>query len=324
MNDLLFRGGKIRIPLYLNSQNTDIGATFDFVRLPTEVYSASPTNDVNGISVNKSWNFDLGELTLESYVGTTDTYSRLSSYNYPPLTSNARFIPLEINLYGGVLTFQHEEHLFRVGVHDTYSHRTDGGKMLITYPYVPITSKFGYYQVDNKALAGPGIPERNQVHSFLYSFGVDLSLGNGFRLTSEYVRREMRDILIGFDTQGEYIALLKSFGDWTPYISLAHLQSTDRVLNLYNTLENNRVPTAMLNGATINASQRAAATRIAAFDQTTWALGTSYQLTPSSKLKAEWAITKTGTVSSFIDVPINDNSGDKLINVFSFSYNVVF
>lgn len=323
-NDWLFRGGRLRIPLYLNSQNTDIGETYDFARLPTEVYSTAPTTDINGLSVSKTWNLFNSEVVLDGYVGTTNTHSRLGNYDYPPLTGTSIFIPLEINLYGAALTFQHEEHSIRFGIHDTYSHRTDGGKFIVTFPFVPITSKAGFFQVDDNALPGPGIPVINQLHSTLYTVGTDLALGNGFRFMGEYVRRAMRDIVIGPDSQAGYIALLKTFGNWTPYVSMSHLQSTDRTLDLFNRLNNNRLPKIVPNSALINASQRAAAARISAYDQTTWALGTSYQIDAYSKLKAEWALTKTGTASSFIDLPVNADSSDQMINVFSLSYSVVF
>ena len=323
-NDLLFRGGRVRIPLYLNSQNTDIGATFDFARLPIEVYATSPTTDIDGLSAGKTWNVGGGELTLDGYVGTTDTYSRLASYDYPPLFAKAGFLPLKINLYGAALTFQHNDSIFRVGVHDTYSHRADGGKMVVTFPFVAVAPNIGYYQVDNQAMPGPGIPDVFQLHSFLYTAGASVDVGYGFRVMGEYVRREMRDIVIGPDSQGGYLALLKSFGDWTPYVSVAHLQSTGRTLDLYNRLNDNRLPAVVPNVPLFNASQRAGAARIAAYDQTTWALGASYQLNPTTKLKTEWAITQTGDASSFVDVPSGEDSGNRLINVFSFSYNVVF
>ena len=38
-NDWLFRLGRVRVPLYLNSENMEVGATFDFARLPAEVYT---------------------------------------------------------------------------------------------------------------------------------------------------------------------------------------------------------------------------------------------------------------------------------------------
>ena len=323
-NDLLFRGGRIRIPLYLNSQNTDIGATFDFARLPAEVYSASPTTDIDGLSASKTWDLDYGELSLEAYVGTTDTHFRIGSYNYPPLISGPYYTPMQANLFGAALTFQHHDNLFRIGAHDIYSFRTDGSKFVNTFPFVALSPDIGYYQVDDQQLSGPGVSKVFQLHSTLYSVGADIDLGYGFRVMGEYMRREMTDIVIGPDSQGAYVAILKSLGSWTPYISMAHLQSTDRVLNLYNGLKNNSVPSFIPNAALINASQRAAAATVSAYHQTTWALGTSYQINPTSKLKAEWAVTNTEDASSLIDVPEGGNTGNKLINVFTFSYNVVF
>ncbi len=322
-NDLLFRGGRLRIPFYLNTQNTDIGATFDFARLPVEIYSTSPTTDIDGVSASKTWNFGENELTLDGYVGTTKTSIRNNSFNYPPIQSPVTYFPVSIDLFGAALTFQHEESIFRIGVHDTYLQSTHNHKFFIAPPFVQVAPNVGYYRVDER-LAGPEIPTIFQIHSFLYTAGVDIALGDGFRVMGEYMRREVRDVLIGPDTEGEYVALLKSYGAWTPYISVAHLQSTDRVLDLYRKLKNTTVPELMLNSQLINLSQKAAAATILGYDQTTWAIGTSYQLTPTSKLKAEWAITQTGDVSSFIDPPINGDTGDKLINVFSFSYNVVF
>ena len=54
------------------------------------------------------------------------------------------------------------------------------------------------------------------------------------------------------------------------------------------------------------------------------ALRTSYRVSPTSKVKAEWARTQTGDVSSFVDAPSGGESGHKVINVFSLSYNFVF
>src|SRR5574343_1142659 len=38
-DDWLIRAGKIRLPMMLNTENSDVGPTYDFVRLPLEVYS---------------------------------------------------------------------------------------------------------------------------------------------------------------------------------------------------------------------------------------------------------------------------------------------
>ena len=68
-NDWLFRAGKQRIPLYLYSQTLDVGVTYDFARLPTEMYSISPNNDLVGLSFSKSWGLADGELVLDAYWG---------------------------------------------------------------------------------------------------------------------------------------------------------------------------------------------------------------------------------------------------------------
>lgn len=322
-NDLLFRGGRLRVPLYMNSQNVDIGATFDFARLPAEVYFTSPLNNFDGLSMNKTWDTSIGEFNFEGYVGTLEPYFRVAPYNYGVLRSNAYYMPVRTNAYGGALTFQREENIFRIGIHDTYSTRLDGGVMREDLPFIQIAPNVGYYKISD-AMAGSSIPSHGQLHTIIYTAGIDLSLGNDFRLMSEFVRRDVYNSLVSPDSQGGYLAILKSIGDFTPYISVAHLQSMGKTLALYNRVSNNRIPSAIAGSAQLNATQRAGGVSIFAYDQTTWAMGTSYQLNPTNKIKAEWAITKTGDVSALIDPLPNDKTGDKLLNTFSISYNVVF
>ena len=63
---------------------------------------------------------------------------------------------------------------------------------------------------------------------------------------------------------------------------------------------------------------------IVPYDQWTVALGSSYRLTPSALLKAEWSQVNTGVASSLVDAPSGGDSADKRINVFSLSYNFTF
>lgn len=322
-NDLLFRGGRLRIPLYMNSENMDIGNTFDFARLPAEVYFTSPLNNVDGLSFNKTWDSSLGEFSLDAYVGTLEPFFRIPPYSYGALNSDTYYMPIRTNVYGGALTFQQEENRFRVSIHDTYNVRLDGGRMRDDLPFVQIMPNVGYYKVSDN-MAGPPIPSHNQVHTIIYTAGIDLSLGYDFRLVSEFVRRDVYNSLVSPDSQGGYLALFKSIGDFTPYISVAHLQSMGKTLDLYNRVSKNAVPAIIPNASQINATQRAGAIGIFAYDQTTWAVGTSYNVNPTNKIKAEWAITQTHDVSALIDPLPNDDTGNKLINTFSISYNIVF
>jgi len=60
------------------------------------------------------------------------------------------------------------------------------------------------------------------------------------------------------------------------------------------------------------------------FDQRSLAIGTSYSLTPTSKLKAELMHVRIGQVSSLVDAPPGSNIRNQGINVISLSYSVVF
>ena len=326
-NDLLFRAGRLRGPIYLNSANTDIGATFDFARLPAEVYASTVSTDIDGVFASKTWNFDGDELTLDGYVGTNHSHFRKASYRFGTISAPVTSFPIRMNTYGMALTFQHDENIFRVSAHDTYtncSNCSKGNYFRVNFPYVSIMPGVGYYKVSNQIPGGGDIPEVEVVHAPVYTAAADISLGYGFRFIGEYVRRNVRNIDVGVDTQGGYISLLKSFDKWTPYVSVAHLESMDRTMNLYNKVKNNVIPSIIPNAAMLNDTQQAGAASIPAYDQTTWAIGTSYNLDLSSKLKLEWAITDTGNVSSFVDAPANETSGNRFINVFSFSYSVVF
>src|SRR6202171_976998 len=68
-NDWLIRAGKQRIPLYFYPETVDVGVTYDFARLPTEMYSIISSDGFTGLSFSKNWGMDNGDLSLEGYWG---------------------------------------------------------------------------------------------------------------------------------------------------------------------------------------------------------------------------------------------------------------
>lgn len=70
--------------------------------------------------------------------------------------------------------------------------------------------------------------------------------------------------------------------------------------------------------------QRLMADLLAAYDQLTVALGTSYWVSSKSVIKAEWSRVDTGLVSSFVDAPVGGESGNRRIDIFSLSYSFTF
>jgi hypothetical protein len=302
------------VPLYLRSETTDVGATFDVAHLPTEVYSTSPTTDIDGLSVSKTWYSGVGEWTLDGYAGSADTtYSTYLRDNSAAGLSGRIFTPVKVKARGLVLTFQQGDNLYRVGAHDGRASGTNGQAMPVTFPFVTIAPGIGYYQVSS-LLPGPGLTRVREVHSPTYVIGADVAAGKDFRLMGEYVRRNVLGVSSGADTQSAYLSVLRPAGAWTPYVSVGRLLSMPEVRDFYGKVNASRVPAFIPGAAQINASQRAGAD----------GLGTSYRLSATSKLKAEWARTRTGLVSGLVDAPPGGESGNQVINVLTLSCSFVF
>lgn len=322
-NDWLVRLGRVRVPIYLYSENMNVGTTFDFAQLPVEVYSSAQTTDGDGVDASKTWNIGEDELTLHGYVVSAKTHYRFFLREDIPvlsLSSGAFFVPVKMDMHGMVLTWLRAEDMYRFGIHAGDVNITNEFAMPVNYPYVSLMPGVGYYQTTN-ALPGPGLSEKKKIHTVVYAMGADMAVGKGFRLVGEYVRRTVPNIDTGPDSRGGYAALLKPIGAWTPYVSVARLKSVPRVRDIYNRVNGNATASG---SALLNASQRVGADIVMANDQTTWAVGTSYRLSPTSKLKLEWARTRVGDMTYIVDPPPGSDSGRKTLNVLSASYNLTF
>ncbi len=324
-NDWLVRVGRLRIPVYLHSENMDVGATFDFARLPAEVYASVQTTDGDGLFVGKTWNIDDYELTLNGYYATAKMDYRYYLRESIPTLYGAGplYVPVTATAGGLVATLQRDENVLRVSAHEIYNKITNDQLLAADYPYVAMFPGVGYYQISN-LVPGPGVRFERDIRAMAYTFGADVTLGNGYRVMGEYVLRRIPNVLTAPDSQGGYLSVLRQFGAWTPYLSVARLVSRPATRDLYNNINSNRIPGYIPGASLINASQRGGADGINAYDQTTWSIGTSYRLNPTSKIKAEWAHTRTGDMTQFIDAPPGGESGKQVVNVFSLSYSVVF
>lgn len=315
-NDWLLRLGKLRIPGYLNAENLDVGATFDFARVPTEISSILKTVDFTGASFNRSWSLDNGEWSLDGYWGKATPEWRNYYRNSFPGVSTAGAFAREVKAEskGLALSYRTSNSTYIVSFHDVDVRRTDGQPWLAS----PVLVNGSYYS----AQASRGAPMNDTVGIQVGYLGADVGLGNDFRLVGEFARRNVSGAKSGMRSTGSYLSLLKRVERWTPYVYYAKLRSDDAMLALYQAINGTTVSGA--GAAQINASQRALADNISAFDQYSWALGTSYVLTPTSKIKAEWVRTRIGIASSFVDAPPGTNVSNQSINVFSLSYSFVF
>ena len=318
LDDWLVRVGKIRLPLMLNTENTDVGATFDFARLPIEVYSLAPTTDVVGLSISKTWLTDRYDWTLEAYTGEAKTHSRYYGREIRDTQASpgSWFLPFDMQSSGLVLTTRDIDNTFRIGVHEAVASRSDP-KIHADIPFHQIAPGLGYYDLAaSRQVDKLTIP--------VQTIGASVLLPAAVRVTAEYARIKVNSASEGLSRWGAYLAVSRRFGDWTPYGYYARTRSPGSTLDKYKAIDGNVLPSGLPGANRINPSQKLTADILSPYDQWTAALGTSYRLQPNSLIKAEWSYTGTGVVSSFIDAPAGRNSADQRINVFSLSYNVTF
>lgn len=317
-DDLLIRAGKLRVPFMLNTENQDVGATYAYARLPAEVYATAPTTDIYGVFLSKSWLFDDAEWSLDGYWGRISYFQRFYGREMTSSGSGggAWFEPTKLQGGGLVLTVRQNEDAYRLGLHRVETQRKSGDILSdLSYAQLPFPPGSGFYDLSAS-------PQVEKTVSPVLVVGASVGLPKQFRVASEYARVRVTNAVNGWDRWAAYIALSKQMGDWTPYAYYSILRSSTKVLRLYESVENTRVPPPW--PAAINVSQRFAADMLMAHDQSTFAAGSAYRLTATQTLKAEWAVTRSGVVSSFIDAPAGGDSANKRVNVFSLSYNFTF
>ena len=324
-SDWLFRLGKQRIPLYLYSQTHNVGVTYDFARLPIEMYSISPNNDYVGASFSKTWNLGEDEVLLEGLWANTSIKARVWTRDDIPgqKTAGATYRDLVAKGVAFSLSYGRNDDVYRAGLyHAALSGR--GDKTIgVNFPFVTILPGVGYYQLSS-LLPGPGVPQIKKVDLSILSLGADVNIGSGYRLAGEFARTVMNRTEFNETANRGYISLAKKTDRWTPYTYVSAVRSRSRTLEFHNAVNSNAVPAFVPGAALINASQRVAADQIRVQDQYSTAIGLSYRIAASQILKAEWMRVRVGKVSSLVDAPSGADIRNKNINVFSLSYSFAF
>jgi len=325
-NDWLIRVGRQRMPLYLHSANFDVGVTYETARLPTEMYSISPNNEIDGLSFTKNWALERGDIALDGFWGKTNVDVRVwARDNIPPLqSSGAMFRKLLVKGGGFSLSYKQNDDTYRAAYGSVLVNRRDGHPIPVTFPLVvtPIPG-VAYYQVDN-SIPGPGVPTVNRIRITSIIVGADVDVGSGYRVIGELARMLVPQTDLSTQSIRGYASIHKRIKDWTPYVTYAFLRSSSRPLNLYKNVNGSSVPVFIPDSALINATQRMGADQVLAYDQRSLAVGTSYSLSPTSKIKAELMRVRIGQVSSLVDAPPGSNIRNQNINVISLSYSMVF
>ena len=316
-NEWLFRAGRLRPPVLINTQNAEVGITYDQARLPVEVYSLSPVYDLDGGAFTKTWALENSEINLDGYVGNTKIKFRTPFQANPALRLFPDpYIPEKISIIGLVLSHASGPLMLRAGVHHA-TIRVDGGQPLLdgfTPSPFPAPPPFG----GTLYLPGNVI---SKIDANVLTLGADWQSGD-WRVTGEYGQLIVKDANIGVGRTSASATVAHIVGKWTPYFTYARLLSPPETRTLYQNLSAIPVPLGAQGPPLFLPASfhRILAGQVSTYDQYSTMLGTSYNLTLTSKLKFEWMRTKIGLASVLVDGDIQHQS----FNVFSVSYNFAF
>lgn len=311
-NEWLLRVGRVRPPVFFNTQNAEVGVTYDQARLPVEVYSLSPVYDIDGLAVTKTWTLANADINLDAYWGKSDIEYRFHFQSEAPQP----YFPERITFKGLVLSGTSGGLSLRGGVARAtiVTAGTEQFPQTFTPTPIPAPPPFG----GTLYVPTGFMPEFSAA---VLTLGADWRSGD-WRVTAEYGQRRITDVKVGPDSKGAYVTVARRFDKWTPYATYARLLSGSDTRDLYRGINGTAVPLAaqgppLFVPANFNALL---ADRISVYDQYSTMLGTSYSFSATSKLKVEWMRTKIGLASSLVDGEVHDKS----FNVFSVSYSAAF
>lgn len=310
-NNWLLRVGRLRPPFLINSQNAEVGVTYDQARLPQEVYSLSPVYDFDGGAVTKTWSLENSETSLDAYWGKSDIKYRVFSRD----AAQPLYVSEKIQAQGLIISHTTGPLSLRGGAHRA---AVEFENQVITDTFTPTSVPFpppigGTLYLPSSAIS--------KVYLTVLVLGADWRAGD-WRVTGEYAQRIVKDTNIGPGGKSAYVTLTRQIGKWTPYVTHARLLSDADTREIYQAVNGTPVPlAAQLSPPFLPANfHRTLADTILVFDQYSTMLGASYSFSAMSKLKFEWMQTHIGLHSNLVDGDVHNQR----FNVFSVSYSMAF
>ena len=322
-NEWLFRVGRLRPPVFINTQNAEVGVTYDQARLPVEVYLLSPVYDVDGGAVTKTWALENAEINVDAYWGKSDVNIRLPFQHEPSARMLAQvfsvippeqYSPARITFMGLVLSHSSGPLFLRGSAHQARTKFNHPIPDTFTPTAVPAPPPFG------GTLWLP-LNSVDKIDITLLTFGADWRSGN-WRITGEYGQRIVEGTKLSVESKSGYVTVARTIGNWTPYMTHARLLSGSDVRKLYQDINATPVPLGARGPPAFLPPNfhRILADNIFVYDQYSTMLGASYGFSATSKLKGEWMQTKVGLRSVLVDGDVHN----RRFNVFTLAYSFAF
>lgn len=254
-NDLWVNAGRLRIPLYLNSEFVDVGYTYHWLEPPQSVYGASPFNTLNGISLNHTrfignWDIHLQftfgqDSDIEAVLGQTEISGDIEDM----VAVNAEF---EYNWFSARVS-----HL---------STRATFSEPNLTALYDMLIANGLEQLADNLAIDG-------DVASFSTA-GIGMHWQKAF-IEAEIVKRGQDESPVPDSTYG-YISLGYRIGQFTPHVT--YEKSSSKIVSNAVSL----APTEELRAVAQNILDASLE------DRSAFKIGVRYDFHPSAAFKVEY------------------------------------
>jgi hypothetical protein len=322
-NDWLLRAGKLRVPVFLRSEQLDVGATYDEARLPTDIYGIVPTTDYRGLHLTRSWDVADGELSLDAYHGSARQTKRVWIRQGLPgvIESGAMFRQVDTRATGLVATWTgSRDGKLRAGLLHVRLKSRDGSELPVRPTWVSLGPGLGFW-TDRP---GYGASTTRHFENTMLTLGTEFSPGPGWKVTGEFGRIRQLNTERSIDSTGGYLTVSREIAAFTPYLTVSRLFSSSASRAWARRFDETTLPAGMPGAAPLNASMRISADSVPVYDQRSWAVGGAYALSPTHKLKAEWMRTRS-KVSSMLDLPAGESLfRPRSVDVLSLSYSFVF
>lgn len=287
---LTVRAGRLRSPFFMLSETADINYSQPWVRPPAEVYALNPFADMDGIDLLHRSPIGGSFIELHPYLGS----SRI------PVIGGGRANLRRLR--GLTVTLERDELSFSA------SHaEAELAVIRTSQSYRDLVDTWRIPPDLQARLSGKG------AHASFSSLGMQWDDGR-WRVIAELGRLQA-DAFVNSAT-GAYVAVGRRFGAWMPYFGLAR-QRQDAPLADPGLADSPQSAAAV---AVFNRSRNQA--------QRSVTLGTRWDFTPNSAVKAEFSHIETdrGAHGSFIarGNPFAPGLDDRSINLLSVSVDVVF
>lgn len=198
---LHIRAGRLLPPIWLFSQQVDVGFSLPWIEAPREVYGLNPLRSLNGASFFGRHRVGPGILEYDIIGGGGESYTDQSTQRGAESSTLVRIH----DAIGGAVAYSWADILkLRAGY---YHARTE----IDVYSSEPI---------GNNAYADLHIPFDATIGRF-YSGGMDLTLGS-WSLVGEWAKRDLKGTAIP-QAEAAYLSMAYELGIWTPRLTYSRL-----------------------------------------------------------------------------------------------------